>query len=226
MIHIQEVERVVLPRFKEMKNRDNLTPGALFSLHHKDLADKGKKWMKDTTQACMLVTTLIATVMFAAAFTLPGGSDRNTGLPLTASTTAFKIFIISDAISLFAACTSVLMFFSLLTARYAERDFLTSLPMKLILGLLTLFISIATMMATFAATLVIVLRQQASWVFIPVSILAAIPVVLFGLSQFPLFVDIVSSTYGRGIFRNRSKKAYLAKPVYSGGYGNVEVLEV
>ncbi|RZC66255.1 hypothetical protein C5167_009950 [Papaver somniferum] len=147
-----------------------------------------------------------------------GGSDQNTGVPLSSSTTAFKVFIISDAISLFAACISILMFFSLLTARYAERDFLISLPRKLILGLFTLFISIATMMETFAATLVIILRKQASWVYIPVSILAAIPVLLFGWSQFSVFFDIVLSTYGRGIFRGRSKKGVLPKPVYSGEY--------
>ncbi|XP_026459562.1 ankyrin repeat-containing protein NPR4-like [Papaver somniferum] len=153
-----------------IKNEKNKTPRELFSVQHDGLAKEAEKWMKETAQACMIVTTLIATVMLAAAFTLPGGSDQNTGRPLRATTTPFKIFIISDAVSLFSSCTSVLMFFAILTSRYAEMDFLTSLPKKMILGLSTLFISIATMMATFAATLVIVLPGEASWVYIPVSV--------------------------------------------------------
>ncbi|KAI3921541.1 hypothetical protein MKW98_013475, partial [Papaver atlanticum] len=197
----EEVERLVPPRYREAKNKEQLTPKALFSLHHKSLAEQGEKWMKDTSNACMLVTTLIATVMFAAAFTLPGGSDQNTGQSLVAKSAAFRVFVVCDAVSLFASCTSVLMFFSILTARFAERDFLISLPRKLILGLSTLFISIATMMATFAATLVIVLRGEASWVYIPVFVLASIPVLLFGLLQLPLFYHIVKSTYGRDIYR-------------------------
>ncbi|KAI3921537.1 hypothetical protein MKW98_013471 [Papaver atlanticum] len=197
----EEVERVVPPRYREAKNYEKITPKDLFSLHHKGLAEQGEKWMKDTSHACMLVTTLIATVMFAAAFTLPGGSDQNTGRSLIATSAAFKVFVVCDAVSLFSSCTSVLMFFSILTARFAERDFLISLPRKLILGLSTLFISIATMMATFAATLVIVLRGEASWVYIPVSVLASIPVLLFGLLQLPLFYHIVKSTYGRDIHR-------------------------
>ncbi|KAI3963870.1 hypothetical protein MKW92_026101 [Papaver armeniacum] len=196
-----EVEKVVPPRYREAINKDRMTPKDLFSVHHKGLAEQGEKWMKDISNACMLVTILIATVMFAAAFTLPGGSDQNTGRSLIAKSAAFKVFVVSDAVSLFGSCTSVLMFFSILTARFAERDFLLSLPRKLILGLFTLFISIATMMAAFAATLVIVLRGEASWVYIPVSVLAAIPVLLFGLLQLPLFYHIVISTYGRDICR-------------------------
>ncbi|KAI3857564.1 hypothetical protein MKW98_028828 [Papaver atlanticum] len=181
----------------------NETPADLFSLQHKSLAKEGEKWMKETAQACMIVTTLISTVMFAAAFTLPGGSDQSTGRPLSATTMPFKIFIVSDAVALFSSCTSVLMFFSILTSPYAQRDFLLSLPRKLILGLFTLLISIVTMMSAFAATLVIVLCGEASWVYIPVSMLASIPALLFGVLQLPLFVNILLSTYGSGIFHTK-----------------------
>ncbi|KAI3850614.1 hypothetical protein MKW92_037186 [Papaver armeniacum] len=213
----QEVERVVPPRYKEMRNNEKLTPGTLFSREHKDLVKEAERWMKDMAQACIIVTTLIATVMFAAAFTLPGGSDQNTGVPFTLKSRAFKVFMISDVISLFASCTSLLIFFSILTARYAERDFLTSLPRRLILGLFTLFFSIATMMATFTATVVIVFRGEArSSAYIWVSILACVPVIVFALLQYRLFVNLISSTYGRGIFRS---KRVVVSPLVSIGYG-------
>jgi hypothetical protein len=43
---------------------------------HKDLQKDGEKWMKDTANYCMLVATLIATVIFAIAFTVPGGNNQ------------------------------------------------------------------------------------------------------------------------------------------------------
>ncbi|KAI3962739.1 hypothetical protein MKW92_032596 [Papaver armeniacum] len=151
----------------------------------------------------MVVSTLIATVMFAAAFTVPGGNDQSTGHPMFRKKRSFAIFIVSDAVSLFSSCTSVLMFFSLLTARYAQQDFLVSLPRKLILGLSSLFISIATMMAAFAATLVLALQKEAWWAYIPVTLLASIPVILFGLLQLPLFYDILKSTYWPSLPRKK-----------------------
>ncbi|KAI3925086.1 hypothetical protein MKW98_009736 [Papaver atlanticum] len=109
------------------------------------------------------------------------------------------------------------MFFSILTARYAESDFLTSSPRRLILGLFSLFISIATMMATFTSTIVIVLREDTrSRAYIWVSILACIPVLIFALLQFRLFGNLVLSTYGRGIFRS---KGVVVAPLISIGYG-------
>ncbi|KAI3912776.1 hypothetical protein MKW98_005696 [Papaver atlanticum] len=198
-----ELEKVVQPRYREMENADKEKPKALFSREHKNLMKEGEMWMKETSSACMIVSTLIATIMFAAAFTLPGGNDQNTGYPMFSKSRTFIVFIVCDAVSLFASCTSVMTFFTILTARYAENDFLVSLPRKLILGLFSLFISIATMMATFAATLVLILSKHASWIYIPVIILASIPVLLFAYLQFPLFRNIIMSTYGPGIFHRK-----------------------
>ncbi|KAI3951030.1 hypothetical protein MKW92_006914 [Papaver armeniacum] len=177
----------------------------VFRNEHKALVKEGEAWMKETSQACMVVSTLIATVMFAAAFTVPGGNNQDTGLPIFLKTNPlpFYVFIISDAIALFASCTSILMFLAILTARYAEQDFLKSLPRKLILGLASLFISIAAMMTTFGATLVIILHGNVTWAYVPVTMLASVPVLLFGFLQFPLFVDIILSTYGPSIFHKQ-----------------------
>ncbi|KAI3858669.1 hypothetical protein MKX03_027372 [Papaver bracteatum] len=199
----QEVEQVVRPSYREMKNKYGIKPRDLFAQEHKFLLTEGEKWIKEASQACMIVSTLIATVMFAAAFTVPGGNNQNTGLPMFLKLQTFQIFIISDAVSLFSSCTSILIFFTLLTTRYSQPDFLVSLPTKLIFGLFFLFISIAFMMAAFATTLVIALNDEYSWIVIPVIVLAVVPVILYGFLQLPLFIDIVKSTYGRGLFSRK-----------------------
>ncbi|PRQ46900.1 putative PGG domain-containing protein [Rosa chinensis] len=67
-------KNVVHPYYKQSKNGDEKTAKELLKL-----AEKGEKWLNDTSNACMVVATLIATVVFAAAFTVPGGSDEADG---------------------------------------------------------------------------------------------------------------------------------------------------
>jgi hypothetical protein len=203
---MQEVESIGIPRCKEYLNTDDLTPRELFTKNHIDLKKEGEKWMKGTATSCTVVGALIVTIMFAAAFTVPGGNNQDTGFPIFLDERLFMLFIISDALSLFSSTTSVVMFLGILTSRYAEDDFLESLPKKMIIGLSTLFFSIAAMMIAFSTALLIMLQGQYSWIIIPVICLASVPVTLFILMQFPLLVDMYMSTYGPGIFDKKMER--------------------
>ncbi|CAM8900697.1 unnamed protein product [Rhodiola kirilowii] len=81
----QEVEKFVQPTFKEALNKDKKTPRMVFTEEHKDLVEKGERWMKDTASSSTLVAALIVTVSFAAIFTLPGG-NKDDGTPNTYGT--------------------------------------------------------------------------------------------------------------------------------------------
>ena len=185
-------------------NEDNLTPRELFTESHKDMRKDGEQWMKDTATSCTVVGALIITIMFAAVFTGPGGNNQSNGFPIFFSRKLFIVFILSDALSLFFSSTAVLMFLGILTSRYAEEDFLESLPRKMIIGLSALFFSIAAMMISFSAGLFLMLHEQ-SWIFRPVICLASIPITLFVLMQFPLLVTMAISTYGPSIFDRKMK---------------------
>ncbi|XWS37619.1 hypothetical protein CRYUN_Cryun19dG0060000 [Craigia yunnanensis] len=207
----KEMENILPQTDKQYRNKDNETAEQVFDRTHKELAKEGQEWMKIIASSSTVVGTLIMTIMFAAAFTVPGGNDQNIGFPIFLTSGhgqyyeyALMIFIISDAISLFTSSTSVLMFLGILTTRYAMEDFLKSLPNKLMIALSTLFISIATMMVAFCAGLVIMLKGR-SWITIPIILLATIPITLFAWLQFPLLVKIFISTYGGGIFDRKVK---------------------
>ncbi|XP_050281377.1 ankyrin repeat-containing protein ITN1-like isoform X4 [Quercus robur] len=201
----KEVESIVPSKSHGFLNKEGLTPRQLFTKNHADMMSNGEKWMKDTASSCTVVGALIVTIMFAAAFTVPGGNDQNKGFPIFLNEKLFMVFIVSDALSLFSSSTSVLMFLGILTSRYAEEDFLKSLPKKMIIGLSTLFFSIAAMMIAFSASLFLMLREQ-SWIFIPVICLASVPVTLFVLMQFPLLVDMTILTYRPRIFNRKMER--------------------
>ncbi|GKV47802.1 hypothetical protein SLEP1_g54664 [Rubroshorea leprosula] len=210
----KSVEGIVPWFYNTQKNKDGETPTQVLHREHKDLLKEAEGWMKKVAESCTVVGALVITIMFAAVFTVPGGNDQSTGRPIFLSTssnttavTPFMVFIVSDSISLFAASSSVLMFMGILTSRYACEDFHMSLPIKLIIGLSSLFISIVALMVAFCATLHMMLRHREEKVISMIEIsmisLATIPVTLFILLQSPLLVEIYTSTFRQDIFHRR-----------------------
>ncbi|KAG5224828.1 ankyrin repeat-containing protein [Salix suchowensis] len=61
----------------------------------------------------LVVAALIATVTFAAAFTLPGGYKSDQGTAILAKKAAFIVFVISDAISMVLSISAVFIHFLL-----------------------------------------------------------------------------------------------------------------
>ena len=204
---MQEVWAIVPSRSLEQRNGDErLTPRELFTKSHSGLLKEGEKWMKETATSYTVVGALIMTIMFAAIITIPGG-NKDTGFPAFIDEKLFMLFMISDAISLFSSTTATLTFLGILTSRYAEDDFLKSLPTQMIIGLATLFFAIATMMIAFSAALLIIVRGH-SWIVIPTILLSSVPVTLFAWMQFPLLIRITISTYGKSIFDRNGKSIF------------------
>ncbi|OMO80224.1 hypothetical protein CCACVL1_13118 [Corchorus capsularis] len=200
----EEVAYVLEPVNRAIKNWDGKTADDLFEENHREMVNQAEKWMKAIAQSSTVVGALIITVMFAALFTVSGGKNQDTGIPLFLHKKAFKVFILSDAIALTASSTSVLIFLGILTSRYSAKDFLTSLPTKFMIALFFLFISIATMMIAFCSATTMILKGQLS-IVVPIIVLASIPVAFFLWMQSPVLVTTFWSTYGPGIFDRKMK---------------------
>ncbi|RZC91702.1 hypothetical protein C5167_027770 [Papaver somniferum] len=199
------VQNMLTINYKARKNKEGYTAQSIFTKEHRELVKEGEKWMKDTSGSCMLVAALIATVAFAAAVTVPGGniSDYNSsknGTPVFLRKTSFKVFTVADALALFSSITSVLMFLAINTSRYAEIDFLKSLPEKVILGFTTLFISMAAMLVAFCASLFIMVGDKSPLSLILIALFGSVPVTLFVWLQLPLYCEMVRSTYWGSLF--------------------------
>jgi hypothetical protein len=194
----------------KLRDKEGKTPKEMFTKTHEVLLESGEKWMKDTANYCMLVATLITTVIFAAAFTVPGGNNQETGIPIFLRKTLLKVFFISDAMALCSSSTSIVIFLSILTSRYTEVDFLKSLPSKLVFGLVTLFISMVGMMVAFIATCFLVYTSASARISAAVVITSAsIPITLFVLLHHKLWVDTLSSTYkSRFLFRPNKHRLF------------------
>ncbi|KAD2804952.1 hypothetical protein E3N88_38329 [Mikania micrantha] len=211
LLWFKDVEKMIPPYLREAKNKYGQTPYELFAKENEDLVSKGLEWMKD----CMVVATLIVTVAFAVAFTVPGGYNQDHGSPIFIHDCTFLVFVIADAVSLISSSTSLLMFLSVLTSQHDQRDFMYSLPRKLMIGLLTLFISVAALMVTFSASFFVLYHKGLKWVSILIAAFATVPVIVFALLQRHLLVDMFRSTYdSRYLFNPKKRMLYTTKPSF------------
>ncbi|XP_040361456.1 uncharacterized protein LOC112167022 isoform X3 [Rosa chinensis] len=195
LVWFEEVKKIVQPQYIEMENDKGKTPQELFTEEHTVLMRQGEKWMKGTATSCMLVATIIATVVFSVAFSIPSGTDDHIGKPNLLKQKAFLDFTIADEVALFSSSTAMLMFLFILTSRYAENDFRKSLPLKLMAGLTSLVISIASMMMAFSTTFYLSCQYESKWVSNFTFLFAFLPIALFVLMKFPLVSDMSSSIF-------------------------------
>ncbi|KAK9989388.1 hypothetical protein SO802_029627 [Lithocarpus litseifolius] len=209
VMHRHEVEKIVRPFHMHMKNSEGLTPIEVFNKDHKELLKVGEEAMKETANSCMLVATLISTVVFAAALTVPGASNKILNTPFFGKQKWFMIFILSNAISLFASAALIVLLLSILTSSYAQNEFMYSLHARLMFGLTTLFISITTIVSAFIAAIFLIFDYKLEWVSYVIDFLAYAPVVLFLALHSNLWADLIRSYYWSKFLFQPSKNRIL-----------------
>ncbi|KAJ9689817.1 hypothetical protein PVL29_012471 [Vitis rotundifolia] len=193
LLLFERVKEVSKTYFIKHLNENKQTPEELLAKTYSDLHNSATDWLKRTSENCTIVAVLIATVAFAAAYTIPGGPNQSTGLPLLLSQPFFVIFTLTDVISLTFALTSVVTFLSILTSSFRLQDFRNSLPQKLMLGFTFLILSVSMMMVAFAATIVLMIHNKESWTKIMLYSVAFLPVTLFAISYSPLYLSLLEA---------------------------------
>ncbi|GFQ05265.1 hypothetical protein PHJA_002670600 [Phtheirospermum japonicum] len=172
-------------------NKEGLTPRQVFSKTHKSLVKESTDWLIKTSESCSLTAALIATVAFATSATVPGGIDEKTGYPNMQHRMLFDIFSVASLVALCLSVTALIFFLAIITSRCQERDFKTNLPRKLLMGLTSLFGSIAAMLASFCAGHTFILREEMRVAAAPIYAIACAPVTYFAAAQLPLYFDLL-----------------------------------
>ncbi|KAL5773224.1 hypothetical protein ACOSQ2_013148 [Xanthoceras sorbifolium] len=191
----KRVEDIMPSFFTKHRDKRDLTAKELFIEKHSDKLKEAQKWIKQTSQSCSQVAVLVATVVFAAAFTVPGGTDDKNGTPILLNSPFFLFFSISDVISLSSSLTAVVMFLSILTSSFELDDFHRLLPRRLTLGFALLFMSVATTMLAFTSTVILIIHldKRPQWTLTLICCAAYFPVSVLALTHFPLFASFVNT---------------------------------
>ncbi|CBI18726.3 unnamed protein product, partial [Vitis vinifera] len=182
-------------RFDIRKNRDECTPDEIFQKNHANLEDESKRWIDSTSNSCSFIAALIATVAFASSASVPGGINQDTGVPILLHHLAFSIFAMSSLLALSCSMISLLIFLAIFVSKDQNQDFTRNLPRKFLLGLTSLFISIAAMLTCFCSGNFLMLKHQLKYAAIPVYALTGLVMAYFVLKHFPLFIDLMKATF-------------------------------
>nr|XP_034896470.1 ankyrin repeat-containing protein At5g02620-like isoform X2 [Populus alba] len=180
--------------FEGHRNNKMLTAEGFFFTANSELRNLAKEWIKTTAEGCSVVAVLIATVAFAAAYTVPGGPNQSTGVPVLLNKPFFVVFTVADVLSLTFALTAVVTFLSILSSPFRFKDFKHILPNKLMIGFTFLFFSVAMMMVAFGATILLMIYSKERWEKITLYAVSFIPVSISALVYFPLYSSL-SKTY-------------------------------
>ncbi|WVZ49286.1 hypothetical protein U9M48_000655 [Paspalum notatum var. saurae] len=133
-----------------------------------------------------LVAILIATITFAAAFTLPGGyssSAESEGLPIMARKVAFQAFLIFDTLGM---CSSLAVAFICVTAKWMDFEFLLhyrSLTKKL------MWFAYMTTALAFGTGLYTVLSPRVHWLAVAICVLSvSLPILITLIGEWPILL--------------------------------------
>lgn len=181
------------------RNKDGVTAEKLFEDSHDAQYNEAKEWVQSIAQSCSTVAVLVATVVFAAAFTVPGGfrgeqeegntnPNKEEGLPILLERPLYSLFTVMDVASLAASLTSLVLFLSILTSSMEKKDFYRTLPRRLTFAFNFLFFSVATAMLAFTSTILLTIQPRNSLVKTLNYVAAFIPIAVFVMAQYPLYV--------------------------------------
>ncbi|KAL6340043.1 hypothetical protein AAG906_038878 [Vitis piasezkii] len=189
------VKNTLPPDFCIGTNIYRKTALQIFTETHGQLLDKSKEWLNNTCNSCSFIAALISTVAFASSATVPGGVDQDTGEPIFQHHLAFRFFAISSLVALCSSFISLLFFFAILTSKYDYKDFSYNLPWNIILGLTSLFVSMAAMLLCFCSGHFLMLDDHLKYPAIPVYALTLWAVTYFALQQSSSYFILLRATF-------------------------------
>ncbi|KAG2407179.1 uncharacterized protein HKW66_Vig0020010 [Vigna angularis] len=197
------VKNSMPPNFYARYNNKGQTAKQVFINSHEMLVKEGRKWLSKTSDSCTLVAALVATVAFTTSTAIPGGANDDTGEPVLNGQPGFKVFALASLVALCSSVTALVLFLSILTSRFQEKDVAMHLPKKLLLGMTSLWTSIASILVSFCAGHYFIIEDgMKSSVYLIYGI-TCLPVSFFVLVQLPLYLDLTL-----GIFRKVPQRVY------------------
>ncbi|TKY71875.1 hypothetical protein E2542_SST00608 [Spatholobus suberectus] len=179
-IWFQEVEKIVPPAMKTMRNKDGLTPKELFYRSHKELHKESISGVRDLANTFIVVATLIITLGITGAMTIPIKDIESTLTPIFRKKTWYTFFLLSIATGTYLCVATIIFYASvILPSSWEPKDEYVRLRhTKLVFGNFTLFASLGLMFTAIASGSVLIFDFLSNWIFYFIAGLGCITLVL------------------------------------------------
>lgn len=150
----EKVENLMPRELLFSLNAEEMTAQERFSKEHKKMARKGEKKLTKLGQTC---SSLVAAFVFASSFSIPGSDNSGSDIYGKA---AFSVFKNAFVFGLSCAATALVLFLSLITSSYREREFRRSLPTKVFFAVLSFILTLISLLVAFACNIFLQIYSQ------------------------------------------------------------------
>ncbi|KAL3518302.1 hypothetical protein ACH5RR_020891 [Cinchona calisaya] len=118
------------PYFWELQNSSGKTALQVLEENHETLRKDAEKTTKELANCTLIVSVLIATINFAAVFTVPGGFEQKSGNSVYLMNKHWEFFLLMFYLAggLFAALFTMGTLLSIIFLRFDTEDFYAALP--------------------------------------------------------------------------------------------------
>ena len=171
-------------------NKNGQTPEEVFTEKHKDLVNMGGKWLTSTCNACSVVAGLFVTITFTASTTVPDAVKE-----VNKNNKASKVLAVSSFVSFCTSLIAVVMFLSILTSGYREKDFHHNLLLKLLVGLTAFYVSIVTTLISFSSGHFFIFSDQQNNAVSLYMVTCLLLITIFVITQFPLYLHLLWANF-------------------------------
>ncbi|KAI9102929.1 hypothetical protein K1719_023368 [Acacia pycnantha] len=191
----QYVKERVPPYLYANENKAGDTPEEVYVAEHKKLLKESNEWIRDASSSYSIVATLTAGVTYATSYTVPGGTNDDTGRPPLEGQFALNVFLIAIFISFCFSITSLGGFLAIYSSRKQPDDFRRNLPLKLCFACTSFYVAIVSMMVSFCAAHSLEVDPRMKAKVYPMYSLIVMPLLFYAVAQIPLYWDLMKASF-------------------------------
>ncbi|KAF7113476.1 hypothetical protein RHSIM_RhsimUnG0122500 [Rhododendron simsii] len=143
VLWFKRVKHDSYPHLWHLRNFDGKSADELFEENHSALREQAENAAKHVSSNLIIVATLIGAINFAALFTLPGGVDQNTGIPMLFKSNRQEVqfFMTYIGLGLFFTFLTLATLILIQLSRFDTSDFHMAIPVKTIVSTITIILS-------------------------------------------------------------------------------------
>nr|GMD73518.1 protein ACCELERATED CELL DEATH 6-like [Ipomoea batatas] len=197
VLWFKRVQHCTHPSLWNWKNSDGKTATEVFEEEHYTLQNDAESTIRDLANYGLVLAILLATIDFAAVFTVPGGFDPDNGVPIFFKTKNLQLWrlLFFLGAALFASVFNIAGLLAILNTKFDFNDFYIGLPLKYTLVLLAMFFAIVftTLACCQAFFLEKIADDNGTWYVILV-------VTLVIVASFIAHVEVSGPFYSQGIY--------------------------
>ncbi|XP_064952866.1 uncharacterized protein LOC135608576 [Musa acuminata AAA Group] len=146
-----EMVKEMVPReLVYSRNAAEKTAREIFTESHKEMFKDCKNRLMEMGKTC---SGLVAAVVFASSFSIPGEKNSKTGNPEYFNRLPFKVFTHAYVIGLSCAATSLVLFLSLVISPYKEQQFRRAIPTKYFFACFSFGLALTALLLAFTCNI-------------------------------------------------------------------------